>query len=79
MKSLPGRRNCEKNNLKFLYDPKLKVDDIRQISKNYDIIIIDYLGRLNDSTEYKTTYEALGAITDKLHYIASENNKLVIK
>ena len=73
-----SRLQNPRNNLKFLYDPKLKVDDIRQISKNYDVIIIDYLGRLNDSTEYKTTYEALGTITDKLHYIASENNKLVI-
>lgn len=62
----------------FCYEPKLTISKIKAISKDYDIIIVDYLARIIPEKDYKNTYEMYGDYADELHYLAADNNKIVI-
>lgn len=66
------------NDYDVIYNPKATLSDISEYSKDYDIIIIDYLARIVPEKKYETTYEQYGDYTDYLHYLASDNNKIII-
>lgn len=66
------------NNMYMLYAEKLTIENIKSISKEYDVIIVDYLARITPSKEYNGTYEMFGDFVDQLHYLAVHDDKLII-
>lgn len=65
-------------NLDIIYNPKASLTDIRRLSNNYDIIIVDYLARIVPEKRYESNYDMFGDFTDALHKIAADKKKLVI-
>lgn len=66
--------------LKILCLDKAGCSDIQEISKDYDIVVIDYLTRIRPSKDQmeKSKYDLLGDYCDFLHQLAIKENKLII-
>ena len=63
-----------------LYNPKIDIETIREFAKQYKIIIVDYLARINPpkNLEKEGNYIVYGWLADQLHYIAEETKSIII-
>lgn len=64
----------------YLYSGKCTLEDISNLSKKYKILIVDYLARITPPKELEReeNYKVFGELADRLHYIAEENDCVII-